>query len=131
MSTNQKTNLDIHELARKAFQGTDGGTAEDFTVSVSFQSRPKHYDFPLVIEQWHSNLTNNKSRYFGAAETWFSRETGAVIYEEFSRNGEFHRENGPALTYFNPETGEITKQRFFRSGEEYFPHQDANHDPMI
>lgn len=71
----------------------------------------------VVCEQWKQNGVVTRE---GDKPAYWERDPETMVrtLEEYSLNGELHREGGPAVVERDASTGKITAMRFFSSGVE-------------
>jgi len=71
----------------------------------------------VIRERWR--VDGKLCRYGGLPAVLYIDEfTGVVTLEEYYRNGQLHRNDGPAQIKRDAQTGEVLEQRNFMSGLE-------------
>lgn len=90
--------MTIRDLKRErliAFEEKNDCNPVEFSVEVS-----PHYDETLkidgIIEIW-TNSDGKFDRDFGPAVLFIAAESEEIVYEQWYKNGEFHREGSPAV----------------------------------
>ena len=61
----------------------------------------------LVIKEYHPN---------NVVITYRRSDSGILKIKIYSKNGRYHREDGPAVTYYHMD-GSISRERYYHNGE--------------